>query len=284
VHQERLAMPKKAATPAAPASAAKEAAPAKQTKGGKPAKKEKSTPFNKALLTEKRPRNFGIGSNIRPKKDLTRFVKWPQYVKIQRQRRILTNRLKITPAINQFTKTLDKSSATQLFKLLNKYRPESAYAKKNRLLKLAEAKTKGETPKTTKPNVVKYGLNHITELVEQKKAKLVVIAHDVDPIELVVWLPALCRRTDVPYVIVKGKARLGTVVHKKTATALALVDVAKEDAAALAQLAQLAKDAYNNNVEHRRQWGGGKLGAKSVAAQRARAKAIAREEAAKQKA
>ena len=54
-----------------------------------------------------------------------------------------------------------------------------------------------------KPVVVKYGLNHITGLVESKKASLVVIAHDVDPIEMVVWLPALCKRMDVPYVIVK---------------------------------------------------------------------------------
>jgi len=39
-------------------------------------------------------------------------------------------------------------------------------------------------------------------------AQLVVIAHDVDPIELVVWFPALCRKIEVPC-IVKGKARLG---------------------------------------------------------------------------
>jgi large subunit ribosomal protein L7Ae len=37
--------------------------------------------------------------------------------------------------------------------------------------------------------VLKYGLNHITTLIENKEAKLVVIAYDVDPIELVVWLP-----------------------------------------------------------------------------------------------
>lgn len=41
------------------------------------------------------------------------------------------------------------------------------------------------------------------------------IPNDVDPIELVVFLPALCRKMGVPYAIVKGKARLGTVVHKK---------------------------------------------------------------------
>ncbi|KAL5148711.1 60S ribosomal protein L7a-2 [Glycine soja] len=36
------------------------------------------------------------------------------------------------------------------------------------------------------------------------KAQLVVIAHDVDPIELVVWLPTLCRKMEIPYCIVKS--------------------------------------------------------------------------------
>ena len=30
-----------------------------------------------------------------------------------------------------------------------------------------------------------------------------VIAHDVDPIELVIWLPALCKKQGIPYCIVK---------------------------------------------------------------------------------
>jgi hypothetical protein len=34
-------------------------------------------------------------------------------------------RLKVPPAIAQFSHTLDKNTATQLFKLLNKYRPKS---------------------------------------------------------------------------------------------------------------------------------------------------------------
>lgn len=62
-----------------------------------------------------------------------------------------------------------------------------------------------------KPVVVKYGINHITTLVEQQTASLVVIAHDVDPIELVVWLPALCRRMDVPYVIVKVRSHTNII-------------------------------------------------------------------------
>jgi large subunit ribosomal protein L7Ae len=75
---------------------------------------------------------------------------------------------------------------------------------------------------TKKLIYAKYGLNHVVALVEAKKAALVVIGHDVDPIELVIFLPALCRKMGVPYVIVKGKARLGTVVHKKTASVVAI--------------------------------------------------------------
>ena len=74
-------------------------------------------------LFEKRPKQFGIGGALPPKKDLTRFVKWPHVVRIQRQRRILKQRLKVPPAVNQFTKTLDKnlgkSSIPNLEKLTN---------------------------------------------------------------------------------------------------------------------------------------------------------------------
>ena len=41
-------------------------------------------------------------------------------------------RLKTTPAINQFNNALNKNQATELFKLLNKYRPETK-EKKERL-------------------------------------------------------------------------------------------------------------------------------------------------------
>ena len=146
---------------------------------------------------------------------MTRFVKWPEYVRLQRQKVILNQRLKVPPAIAQFSHTLDKNTATQLFQLLNKYKPESKQEKKARLLSEAESRVKEGDKATTKdskkPVFAKYGLNHVVALVEAKKAKLVVIADDVDPIELVVFLPALCRKMGVPYVIVKGKARLGLI-------------------------------------------------------------------------
>jgi len=92
-----------------------------------------------------------------------------------------------------------------------------------------------------KPIFVKKGLNHCVALIEQKKGQLVVIAHDVDPIELVVYLPHLCQKRGIPYCIVKGKARLGTVVHQKTAAILTVTDVRPEDKNVLATLSAIIK-------------------------------------------
>merc|ERR1711976_109564 len=218
-------------------------------------------------LFEKRPKNFGIGQDIQPKRDLSRFVRWPKYVRLQRQKAILFKRLKVPPPINQFTQALDRQTATQLFRLLDKYRPESKQEKKARLVARAEERTKGKSDAPTKrPPVVRSGINTITTLVEQKKAQLVVIAHDVEPIEIVLFLPALCRKMGVPYCIVKNKSRLGRVVRRKTVTALALTHVNPEDRTSLNKLVEAVKSNYNERVDEiRKHWGGGVMGAKSQA-------------------
>ncbi|KAJ1559207.1 60S ribosomal protein L8B, partial [Cladochytrium tenue] len=232
-------------------------------------------------LFESRPKNFSIGADILPKRDLTRFVKWPEYVRLQRQKAILKLRLKVPPAINQFTKVLDKNTATQALKLFSKYRPETQVEKKARLTAAADVVAKGgKVDQGKKPILVKYGINHITALIEAKKAQLVLIAHDVDPIELVVWLPSLCRKMGVPYAIVKSKSRLGTLVHKKTATAVALTEVKPEDKQDLAALVTAVKENFNDKFEeHRRQWGGGIMGKKSQARTAKKARAVAKEAA-----
>merc|ERR1719486_497408 len=186
-------------------------------------------------IWEKKPKNFAIGGDIQPRRDLSRYVHWPKYIRIQRQRKILYQRLKVPPAINQFTNSLDKNVSINLFKLLHKYKPEDKAEKKERLKALAE-----------------------------KKAQLVVIAHDVDPIELVIWLPAVCRKMDIPYCIVKSKSRLGALVHQKTATALAMVSVRPEDRHEFSQLVTAIRQQYNENGKQiERNWGGGIMGVKS---------------------
>ena len=215
---------------------------------------------------------------LQPKgRDLSRFVRWPRYVRLQRQKKILLQRLKVPPAINKFTRTLDKNQATELFKLLVKYQPETKAAKESRLEAKAAAEKDGKpAAKSPAVNVLKYGLKHVTTLIEQKKAKLVIIAHDVNPIELVIWLPALCRKLDIPFAIVKGKSRLGTVTHKKTTSVIALTSVNKEDEAKLKTLGDNFKAQFNEIIE--RKWGGGVMGLKTQAKLEKRRQQIEAEE------
>lgn len=280
---------------AAPAKGGKKAAAAVPAKGGKkaavvaaPAKKPfkrhylskrgADSPFNprnrKSPLFVARPRNFGLGQHVQPKKDLTRFVKWPKYIRLQRQRRVLMKRLKVPPTINQFTKTLDSNNARELFKFLTKYRPEDDKARKKRLLKIAKAKSAGKKVKIDAPYAAAFGLNQVVNLVESKKAQLVVIAHDVEPIELVLYLPALCRKLDVPYCIVKSKSRLGQFVHRKTCSSIAIHKVRSTDEPALTKLVEAIRANFNAKFdEYRKQWGGGQLSlrTRTTLAQRAAA-------------
>ncbi len=73
----------------------------------------------------------------------------------------------------------------------------------------------------------------------------------------------------------QGKARLGTVVHKKTATALALTAVKNEDQRELAKLVDSFKAQFNDGP--RVNWGGHILGMKSMHKQKKRERAIAKE-------
>jgi len=56
---------------------------------------------------------------------------------------------------------------------------------------------------------IRKGVNETTKAVERGLAKLVVIAVDVDPPEIVMHLPYLCDEKKIPYVYVPSKKRLG---------------------------------------------------------------------------
>eukprot|EP00594_Rhizosolenia_setigera_P008330 CAMPEP_0178958190 /NCGR_PEP_ID=MMETSP0789-20121207/11448_1 /TAXON_ID=3005 /ORGANISM="Rhizosolenia setigera, Strain CCMP 1694" /LENGTH=260 /DNA_ID=CAMNT_0020640755 /DNA_START=124 /DNA_END=906 /DNA_ORIENTATION=- len=252
-------------------------APKKQVKKSTSAK-TKADPLFPA-----RPKNKGIGGDVRPRgRDLSRFVKWPRYVRIQRQRAIIYQRLKVPPSINQFTKAISKNEAMTVFTLFNKYRPETPAAKKQRIKEAAAAQASGSAaPDNKVPFQIKFGLKHVTTLIEEKKAELVLIACDVDPIELVMWMPALCRKMEVPFMIVKDKARLGALVHQKNAAVVALTGVNKEDKSQLSLLKNLAEEKFNNNTDLARKWGGGIMGLKTQAKLELRRKAMQKEEAKK---
>eukprot|EP00366_Plasmodium_knowlesi_P003274 XP_002260771.1 ribosomal protein L7a, putative [Plasmodium knowlesi strain H] len=266
------------------------------------------------LIFEKKKKSNIIGVGVRAKRDLSKYVKWPRYIRIQRKKKILLERLKVPPSINQFNHTLSKSQVghieprcrgekqmaksthshflllavlplpaqTQdLINFLKAYKPESKAEKKKRLLSKAKDALNKVASKDKKPMMIKYGINHITKLVERKKANLVVIANDVSPIELVLFLPTLCRLKDIPYCIVKDKATLGRLVHKKTATAICVQNVSKEDQEKLDYFAKICKENFNDNVDIRRKWGGQKMSAKSMMLKKLKDKAKKIEEAKK---
>jgi len=63
-----------------------------------------------------------------------------------------------------------------------------------------------------KTGKVKKGANETTKAVERGQAKLVVIAEDVDPPEVVAHLPLLCEEKKIPYVYVPSKDKIGKAV------------------------------------------------------------------------
>jgi large subunit ribosomal protein L7Ae len=73
---------------------------------------------------------------------------------------------------------------------------------------------------------VKKGTNETTKAVERAHAKLVVIAEDVDPPEVVAHLPLLCEERKIPYVFVPSKQKIGSAVGIDVPAASAcIVDV-----------------------------------------------------------
>lgn len=69
---------------------------------------------------------------------------------------------------------------------MDKYRPETKQDRKARLKARAEARAAGKEDTPAKRALaLRHGANTVTTLVEKKKAQLVIIANDVDPIEVI---------------------------------------------------------------------------------------------------
>jgi large subunit ribosomal protein L7Ae len=70
---------------------------------------------------------------------------------------------------------------------------------------------------------VKRGTNETTKAVERGIAKLVIIAEDVEPPEVVAHLPILCEERKIPYIYVPSKAQLGAALGLDVAAASAAI-------------------------------------------------------------
>jgi len=93
-----------------------------------------------------------------------------------------------------------------------------------------------ETPKELVPQIlemlsmakdsgkIKKGVNETTKAIERKTAKLVVVAEDVTPEEIVVHIPMLCRENSISYAFVPTKKELGSSVGIAVGTSAVAVE------------------------------------------------------------
>ena len=79
---------------------------------------------------------------------------------------------------------------------------------------------------------ISKGANETTKQVERGQAKLVVMAEDVTPEEILAHMPLLCEEKNIPYAYVPSKQELGSSAGLKVPTAsVAIVNPGKDKAA-----------------------------------------------------
>ncbi|MHB8585541.1 MAG: 50S ribosomal protein L7Ae [Thermoplasmatota archaeon] len=72
---------------------------------------------------------------------------------------------------------------------------------------------------------VKKGTNEVTKIIERGQAKLVVMAGDIQPEEVLAHIPLLCEEKGIPYTYVGSKQELGTSAGLDVPTAsVAILD------------------------------------------------------------
>ncbi|MFB0558063.1 MAG: 50S ribosomal protein L7Ae [Candidatus Bathyarchaeia archaeon] len=71
---------------------------------------------------------------------------------------------------------------------------------------------------------IRKGTNEATKSIERGRAKLVLIAENVEPPEIVAHLPLLCDERKAPYVYVPEKQRLGQAAGLMVSSAAAAIE------------------------------------------------------------
>jgi large subunit ribosomal protein L7Ae len=72
---------------------------------------------------------------------------------------------------------------------------------------------------------ISKGVNEVTRSIEKEEAKLVVVANDVTPKEIIMHIPLLCKEKNIPYSEVSSKKELGAACGLALGTAAASVVV-----------------------------------------------------------
>ncbi len=75
---------------------------------------------------------------------------------------------------------------------------------------------------------IRIGTNEVTKMIERGTAKLIVMAEDVNPPEILAHIPLLCKERDVAYAYVPSKQELGGAAGLDASSAsVAITDAGK---------------------------------------------------------
>ena len=89
---------------------------------------------------------------------------------------------------------------------------------------------------------LKKGSNEVTKAAERGTAKMVVMAENVNPAELLAHVPLICKEKNIPFIYVEDQAYL--------AEAAGMNSGAKTAAIALMEVAKGAEEAFNGVKGH----------------------------------
>ncbi len=78
---------------------------------------------------------------------------------------------------------------------------------------------------------IKKGINETTKSIERGIARLVIVAEDVEPAEVIMYIPGLCDDRKAPYIFVPNKRELGTAagIERPTAAVAIVVEGKAKD-------------------------------------------------------
>ncbi|MFG1415134.1 MAG: 50S ribosomal protein L7Ae [Thermoplasmataceae archaeon] len=76
---------------------------------------------------------------------------------------------------------------------------------------------------------IKKGTNEVIKSIERGESKIVVISEDVNPPEVVYYLPMLCDERKVPFAYVKSRSDLGKRVGIASAASISITDFGKSE-------------------------------------------------------
>ena len=76
----------------------------------------------------------------------------------------------------------------------------------------------------TRDSKIRKGFNEVTKSIERSLAKLVVMAEDVSPPEILFHVPLLCENKSIPYGYISTKKELGNLVRINVGSAAIAIE------------------------------------------------------------